>query len=43
MPSEDLTKYDNDFVELIGWGAKDILGAISAKLKRVSIKIYSQR
>ena len=42
-PSEDIKRYDNDFVELTGWGRKNIFGKISQKLKRVSVKIFSQR
>ena len=40
---EDVHKYDNYFVELIGWGRKDLLGKISSQLKRVSVKIYPTR
>ena len=42
-PSEDTKRYDNDFVELTGWGQKNILGNVSPKLKRVSVKIFPQR
>ncbi len=42
-PSDDIHKYDNDFVELIGWGQKDLLSKTSHKLKRVSLKIHPLR
>ena len=42
-PSEDKRRYDNDFVELTGWGAKHVFGNPSRRLKRVSMKIFSQK
>jgi len=43
LQGEDFHKYDNYFVDLIGWGRKDLLGKISSQLKRVSVKIYPTR
>jgi hypothetical protein len=43
MPSDDIHKYDNDFVELTGWGQADLLSKTSDKLKRVSLKIHPLR
>jgi len=43
IPSDDIHKYDNYFVELIGWGQTDLHSKNSNKLKRVSLKIYPSR
>ena len=43
VPSKEVRKYDNNFVELTGWGKKDFHGRVSTKLKRVSVKIFPQR
>jgi len=42
-PSADIHKYDNDFVELIGWGKKGTSGNVSKRLKRISVKIFPQK
>ncbi len=42
-PSEDIHKYDNNFVELTGWGQTDLHSKTSKKLKRVSLKIFPLR
>jgi len=42
-PSADIHKYDNDFVDLIGWGRKGTSGNVSKKLQRISVKIFPQR
>ena len=41
--SDDIHKYDNDHVELTGWGQNTLYGKISDKLKRVSLKVYPLR
>ncbi len=41
--SDDIHKYDNDHVELTGWGQNTLNGKISVKLKRVSLKVYPLR
>ena len=41
--SEDIHRYDNDHVELIGWGSKDKFGDNSPRLRRVSLKVYPNR
>ncbi len=43
IPSNDIHKYDNDHVELTGWGKKNLHSDVSEKLKRVSLKIFSLR
>jgi len=42
-PSDDANKYQNDQVELIGWGQYHLHSEISDKLKRVSLKIFPMR
>ena len=42
-PSDNIDKYDNYSVELIGWGQTDLHSKTSDKLKRVSLKIYPLR
>jgi hypothetical protein len=41
--SLDLNKYDDRFVQLIGWGSSNKNGKFSQKLKRVAIQVFSQR
>jgi len=41
--SDDVNKFDNDQAELLGWGKSTSYGEVSNKLKRVSVKVYSQR
>ncbi len=41
--SLDVKKYDNDLAELIGWGSSQADGKVSDVLKRVNVKIFSQR
>ncbi len=41
--SEDIDKYKNDYVDLIGWGQKNKNGEISKSLQRVSLKVYPSR
>jgi len=41
--SDDIHKYDDKHVELIGWGKNRTYGKISEKLQRVSLRIYSIR
>ena len=43
IASDDIHKYDNDQVELTGWGKKNLLSDVSDKLKRVSLKIFPAR
>ena len=43
LPSEDIHQYDNDFVQLIGWGKFYRFGNVSPTLKRVSLQIFPQR
>jgi len=43
LPSKNIRKYDNNFVELTGWGKKDFQGIVSPTLKRVSLKIFPIR
>jgi len=43
LPSGDMNKYDNYFVDLVGWGQENLYGKISDNLKRVSLKIYPLR
>ncbi len=43
IPSEDIHKYDNDYVELIGWGQKYLHGPVSNQLKKVALKIHTLR
>ncbi len=42
MPSKNIHKYDNDQAELIGWGSSTTTGNTSNRLKRVSLKVYTQ-
>jgi hypothetical protein len=42
-PSDDSEKYDNIAVDLIGWGTEARDGKSAEALKRVTLKIYSQR
>ncbi len=39
FPSENPDKYENDQVELIGWGQENLHGNSSPQLKRISLKI----
>jgi len=41
--SDDIHKYDNYQVQLIGWGQKDLQTAVSNQLQRVALKIYTSR
>jgi hypothetical protein len=43
FPNTNIDEYKGKGVELIGWGAKDITGAVSAKLKRIEIKVFPMR
>ena len=43
LSSDDINKYDNDFVDLIGWGQENLYGKTSDKLDRVSLKIHPLR
>jgi hypothetical protein len=43
IASNDIHKYDNDYVELTGWGQKDLHSAVSRKLKRVALRINTSR
>ncbi len=43
IASNDIHKYDNDQVELTGWGKKNLHSDVSEKLKRVSLKIFPLR
>ncbi len=43
LPSNDIHKYDNYFVELTGWGQKDLHGIVSQSLRRVSLRIHPLR
>ena len=43
LPSDDIHKYDNYYVDLTGWGQENLLGKTSDKLKRVSLKIHPLR
>jgi len=42
-PSDDNDEYKNDHVQLVGWGASDLLSSVSQKLKRVELKIFPIR
>ncbi len=45
LPQEinrDIHKYDNHLAELIGWGSSTTTGSVSNRLKRVSLKVFSQ-
>ena len=42
-PSDDIEKYDDRSVELIGWGSTESRGSSSNTLKRVSITIFPNR
>ena len=42
-PSNDIHKYDNDHVQLTGWGQKDLHTTVSKQLKRVALKIHTLR
>ena len=42
-PSSDATKYDNDYADVIGWGSSQLIGKPTKHLKRIALKIYSQR
>ena len=42
-PSDDIHKYDDRSVELIGWGSTESRGSASHSLKRVSISIFPNR
>ena len=41
-PSEDIKKYELQYLELLGWGQKNLFGMVSSTLKRVSLKIHPQ-
>ena len=41
--SDDIHKYDNNYVELTGWHQNNLHGEVSDKLKRVSLKVYPLR
>ena len=41
--SYDVNKYDDKFAELIGWGSSHIDGNANDILKRVNIKVFSQK
>ncbi len=41
--SYDIDKFDNDQAELLGWGKSTTNGELSNKLKRVNVKVFSQR
>jgi hypothetical protein len=41
--SDDIHKYDNDHVQLTGWGQKDLHSPVSKQLKRVALKIHPSR
>jgi hypothetical protein len=43
MLSYDIRKYDNDQVELVGWGSATTTGNVSNRLKRVSVKVFPQK
>ncbi len=43
IASDDIHKYDNYYVELTGWGQKDLHTAVSNKLKRVALRINTSR
>ena len=40
--NKDIHKYDNHHAELIGWGSSTTSGNVSDRLKRVSLKVFSQ-
>ncbi len=42
-PNNDVHKYDNNFVELTGWGQTDLHSKASKNIKRVSLKVYPIR
>jgi len=42
-PNEDPDKYENDQVELIGWGQDNLHSETSKHLRRVSLKIFPTR
>jgi len=41
--NDQINKYENDLVELTGWGQTDLHSKTSDKLKRVSLKIHPLR
>ena len=43
LPSSLNNDYEDKFVELIGWGSKNIFGASSASLQRVALTVFPQR
>ncbi len=43
MPSDDIKKYENYYVDLTGWGQANLYSKTSDKLKRVSLKIHPLR
>ena len=43
MLSNDIKAYDNDQAELVGWGSSTANGNVSNRLKRVSVKVFTQR
>ena len=38
--SDVIDKYDNDYVDLTGWGQNNLNEKVSDRLKRVSLKVY---
>ena len=41
--NNNIHKYDDDQAELIGWGSSQVTGNTANELKRVSVKVFSQK
>ncbi len=43
VKSFDVNKYEDKSVHLIGWGSSILNGNLNARIKRVDIKVFSQK